>query len=272
MKLIIFIILIFISECKPDQGYIRMQCKTDTLWFPDGRIRFESNKKDWKAILFSPVQPLPMNLQYHASGFTAIVPKNTGTIEGLGKLVCISGSKKYFFNIVLKNRVVTISGYLYTAPKYIQVDSSISQQRIWYKTDQYSNLMLSDSQDACFFDEEIINTSRKAGIYTPIKQNPITAYYILSGATKLIPIQVLTDANKKLLHVIAGPLKDKYGNVLQNGTLAHFFYTSNDYLYRTEKSVNNGYAEMFVRQDSIKNLYVTINNVYSKKIKLATVR
>jgi hypothetical protein len=237
--------------------------------FPKDTFHFQSNSKDWSAILYSFTQPVELSIEPERKGFRVIVDRNSGIVEGPAHLCLTSGKTNFFFTVNLLNTGDSLSQMVdYRSPKTVNPDSNIQHQSIIHKVDRFQNL--ETVIDANFFFEREYILSPVVKTYRAIEDKPLTAYYMQAGSCAKIPISSSFDADKGRFNISAGILKDKYGNNIADGSLIRFIYANGKNIYRQESLVKNGfaYAQIPSKNQEIYKLYAETNNVKSGVIEL----
>jgi hypothetical protein len=96
----------------------------------------------------------------------------------------------------------------------------------------------------------------------------LTSYYVQAGSCASIPLGYLIDNTKNQLQIKAGPLYDRYKNLVAEGSLIRFVISDSTRTYQIESLVHDGYAEakMPFIQNRTYSLYAYTNNVKSQNI------
>jgi hypothetical protein len=138
-----------------------------------------------------------------------------------------------------------------------------------HRIDQWRNLTI-DSLNNKFFFEEIIVLKPKAGTFRAQADKSLTSFYMQPGSCTTIPIVMDYRKSENAYNIIAGPMSDKYGNKIADGTKAVFIYNDGSTDYRTESSALNGFATTNIpaEKGQVMHLTVQINETISATIKL----
>ncbi|WP_343561433.1 hypothetical protein [Sphingobacterium sp.] len=235
------LILLFLS-CKEEEKMPHWPLNTNELVLPAKGITFDWNPKEQcRAILYSFSQPMELPTSM-INGQLLIDLKNIiGVTEGPAELVLL-GQDAYHFPLRLKNKgpeqLLTKTFY---SPRTFDPDSSLIQQRLYVKVDQHRNLHPFSSTE--YFKEMNYLLPTQAGTYCPEQNNPMSCYYINPGACAAIPFRIRRESDS-LIQVEAGPLVDRYNNVIANGTLAQFILNEGKNISIGEVLVQKGYAKI----------------------------
>jgi len=271
IKLVKYItVLLLLSACnKPVDKPVWLNPQP-IISYPDVQVQFKSKTTNWSATLISFIQPIPLSIKYNSNGFTVLNENKNGVIEGPAQICLSSGSEYFYYPVNLQNKewgAVTHKDY--RSPKTVNPDSSLHQQRMVHGINQYRNLVYTEKKTQYFFEEDII-LAPKAGNYRAISNEPLSAYYIQPGSCANIPIKAIYNKQKDSYEVTAGPLKDKYDNQVEDGTLVAFIYTDNKTTNRMEAALLHGYATVFIpaKEQPTVSLKAKVNETTSATIQL----
>jgi len=241
--------------------------QSDTLSLPGKALLFSAKEKNWKAVLQTMTHPVPLITIYKSGKLLVTTENNSGITGGPAQICLFRGTNYFFYPVYLENSSFHPLTKEYRSPKTVNPDSSLLQQRIVYTIDEHRNI--SAGKKDYFFEEEI-QLAPKAGIYRAIKDEPLTAYYVQEGSCTGIPLQSGFLKEENAYRVTAGPLKDKYGNTVANGTLVAFNYSDGKYVWRTEAALQDGYAYLLIPAERDKKYSVNakVNEAISKTIQL----
>jgi hypothetical protein len=236
--------------------------------YPTYSFRFKSKDTNWYATLISFTQPISLIVKYEKNGFSLHTPSQSGIIEGPAQL-CLSYKENfYYYPVKIVNRIDSMRHLVdFRSPKTVNSDSSLNHQSIIYFNDRFQNLKrLEDSSS--FFLEKEITLDPKAKTYRAIENIPLTSYYVQAGSCASIPLGYLIDNTKNQLQIKAGPLYDRYKNLVAEGSLIRFVISDSTRTYQMESLVHDGYAEakMPFIQNRTYSLYAYTNNVKSQNI------
>jgi len=267
-KLLLHIILLFsLAACKNKTVEKPVWLnESATVQMPDALLQFSSTDKNWKATLQSFTQPIPLQLNYHDSGFIIQLLNYEGVTEGKAQLILNNGKQYFYYDVLLVNEKKSSTKKDYRSPKTVNPDSSLQQQRILHQIDANRNI-LSISNN--YFSEEEITLSPKAGTFRAIADEPLSSYYVLAGSCVNINVKSTYNKEKEIFTVTAGPLKDKYNNTVADGTLVAFIYNDEEHSYRMETALLDGVATVFIPSANKKySLYAKVNETISNTISL----
>ncbi len=235
---------------------------------PDFQLKFNTNIKNWKAVILGFTQPLPLVIQYQDSNIVVSLQNEKGIIEGPAQICLYTNDTYFYYPVNLQNKsFITADTKDYRSPKTVNPDSSLLQQSILHKIDNNRNLVYAFEKNEYFLEKEI-SLLPNASISRAIEDKPITAFYVLPGSCTSIPLSGTYNAEKNIFKIIAGPLKDKYNNTVADGTLVSFIYTNNIKTCRMESTLLNGFAYINIPSDNKMKfqLRAEINNTVSKTI------
>jgi hypothetical protein len=272
-KTINYIVLtFFLASCKSKQLEKPIWVNnSSTVVIPIDSLQFKTPVKGWKAELLSFIQPIPLIISYNDTGFYILSKTSTGAIEGRAQ-ICLSKGKNYFYYpISIYNKpMAAVSVKEYRSPKTVNPDSSLVQQKIKHRIDQWRNLS-PDSLTHKFFFEEIIVLKPKAGTFRAQADKSLTSFYMQPGSCTNIPVVMEYEKTENVYNVTAGPMTDKYGNKIADGTKAVFIYNDGNTDYRMESSALNGFASSNIPAEKghTMHLSVHINETISTTIKLS---
>jgi hypothetical protein len=263
-------LIAFVISCKSKQPEKPVLLNPSTIVsVPAEKFLFKSTHKNWKASLLSFTQPIPVLLDTNSNGFSLSLQHSYGVTEGPAQIVLSYNKQFFYYDVTLHNNsfgVITERDYRF--PKTVNPDSSLKQQRMLHRIDEWRNIINAPHQTKHFY-EDIIQLNPIAGNYRAQKSKPISAFYIQPGSAVAIPVQsIYSKANDEFI-VTAGPLKDANSNTVANGTLVAFLYTDGEKNYRTEAALLNGMAIVHLpaKQKSFL-LKANIHTTYSNTIQL----
>lgn len=240
------------------------------VYAPSDSLHFKCEGKQWKAVLVGYIQPIELKTLPTTKGITIVFARNSGVIEGPAHLILSKGDQYFMYDFNLLNTKDTIiTEKDYRSPKTVNPDSSLNQQRIVFEYDQWHNLVQNKNTRA-FFSEQMISLPTKAGTYHAQKDKPLSAFYVQAGSAAAIPVKATYLSKDRAFKVIAGPLKDRYNNIVANGTLVLFKYYDGSKTTIREIASLNGYATDEIKVDGGKEYLLTANihETHSKPIML----
>lgn len=240
--------------------------KTATVQMPDDVLHFSSVDKNWNATLQSFIQPIPVKIYYHDTGFDIQLINNEGVTEGRAQIILNNDSQFFYYDVILVNKHNNRTEKDYRSPKTINPDSSLQQQRIIHQIDGNRNIV---SKDRNFFKEEIITLSPSSGTFYAIANESLSAYYVQAGSCVSIHLKYTYNKEKKIFTVTADSLKDKYNNNVADGTVVAFVYSNGIQTFRREAALLNGSASVFIPTSKNKyTLFAKVNETNSNSINL----
>lgn len=241
-------------------------------WFhiQSDSLAFIASGKKWEVALLSFTQPIPMQLVYTKNGFIVFPKYRSGIIEGNAELVLTHRNQSFYYALALKNKKAgLIYERDYRSPKTVNPDSSLQQQSIVHRYDQWRNLHQLQSHSG-YFTESPIQLPATSGVYRAQELNAVSAYYVQAGSALSIPIKAIYDRKEKAFIVVAGPLKDRHNNLVANGTLVKFEYSDDRHFFLKEATVLNGFATTSIQPENNKKyqLKASIHQTFSNTIEL----
>lgn len=266
---IVLIILLVSCYSKPVEKPVWLNKKA-IVSFPADTFLFKSETKNWKAILLSFSQPVPLQINYNTEGFVLFAKNKAGITEGAAQLILSNDNHFFYYELNLHNHSYgTITDKDYRSPKTVNPDSGLHQQRIVHTIDEWRNLVYTEKPFQYFFEEEI-TLAPVAKNYRAQNNKPITAFYVQPGSAVSINISAVFDKQENMFIVTAGPVKDKYNNVVSNGTLVAFVYNNRQNYFRMEAALLNGFATVNIpaEKNTTYNLTARINETASQTIQL----
>lgn len=240
------------------------------VYAPSDSLHFNCKGKEWKAVLAGYIQPIELKTIPTTNGITILFARNAGIIEGPAHLLLSKGNQYFIYDFNLLNTSDSIlTEKDYRSPKTVNPDSSLNQQRIVFEYDQWHNLVQNKNTRE-FFSEQMISLPTKADTYQAQKNKPLSAFYVQAGSAVAIPVNATYFSKDQAFKVIAGPLRDRYNNIVANGTLVLFKYEDGSKTTIREIASLNGYAIDKIKVDGIMEYRLTANihETYSKPIML----
>jgi hypothetical protein len=264
------IILLSSAACKNRHIEKPVLLNKETLVaVPGNAFLFRSKEDNWQAVLATFTQPVPLQIDYTDEGFALRLHHKFGITEGPAHIILSKNNRRFFYRVNLLNASFgSITDREYRSPKTINPDSGIASQKINHTIDSWRNLIFTE-QSADYFKEELISLSPVAGTFRAQKEKPITAFYVQPGSAIHISLNALYDKEDNSFEVTAGPLKDKHGNIVANGTTVAFIYTDGQKHYRMEAALQNGMAKVKIpARAKTYNVYAKVNETISLTIQL----
>lgn len=225
-----------------------------TILLNKDTLRFDVPAVIWKAKINTPVQTIHPQIMQHGSKLWIIPTASQGVIEGLSYLTLTSEENSYIISFQLKNP--SRSGQLVDtrSPKTVNTDSSLVQQQLLHARDSAGNLL--PLKPGSLFEENQLALSSLTGTYPGMSDTKYSSYYIEAGTVHTIPIKLIPLPNQRQVIVEAGPLQDRVGNLIANGTLLTFFGEKDNQLLHYET----------VSQDAFARIILPISEVQGMKI------
>ncbi len=268
---LIWYTLVSLSACR--QHLLRRPVPASeltTLTVPFEGLAFVATGRNWKATLLTFTQPIELNIEYTNTGFIVFQDSPAGIIEGPGKLCLNSGNNHFFYDAWLQNQEFTSPETIdIRSPKTVNPDSSLNQQRIVFTIDEWSNIVSVNEENHLFFEEEVFLLPL-AGVYRAQEYNPLSAFNVQPGSCVSIPLNAQFNEGDQHILAKAGPLKDRFDNLVADGTVVTFIYDDGQYIYRTETALINGFALTEIPFDPGNNyqLYAQVHSTHSITIQL----
>ncbi len=244
----------------------------DTLIIQDLQPRFATGCSKWKAVLYSSVQPLELHTSFSNNSLTLSAAGDAAVVEGPAQICLEYGKQLFYYPVYLKNKAAAPEIYKeFRSPKTVNPDSSLVQQRIIYSRDINCNLLAVRGKSVYFFEDEI-KLAPRAAVERAVKDDALSAYYVQPGSCIAIPLQAVFRREEKIFYVTAGPLKDKYGNTVADGTLVSFNYDKAASAAHMEATLLNGFAAVSIPVEGNEGcrLLATVNNIVSQPVNLRT--
>ena len=267
MRKLITIIILAITAISCDKKIEKPTWLNQTLVisYNDIVFRFKTNEQDLQAILITSIQPINLKADYQ-NGVLKVYPINKGgIIEGKAQICLRNNKTSFFYDVEIKNGTKAVFRKDYRSPKTLNPDSSLIQQRIVYRVDEFRNVT-SYNNNLLFF-EDNLKASTKAGTYQTEKNNPLNAYYVQAGSCNKINIIFKKNIDKNIIEVIAGPLMDNFNNLIADGTLVTFYY-QNNYTSIITATTLKGYAQVEILFSRDLVVYAQINQLKSNLLKI----
>lgn len=265
MRNMILYSLLFILgfSCKPNQQKPLWLNPRSVLDFHFNELKFSCKAGNWTALLLTSVQPILLKSSYEKGILTIHSPIKGGAIAGAALVCLLRNDESFYYPVQLINKRADTSTIVFRSPKTVNPDSSLVQQRIHYQIDEYRNI--SAAKNTQLFDENDVLLRPKTGTYRTEDNNPLTSYYVQAGSCVRIPLNSSLNRIEKVFEITAGPLKDKDGNLIADGTLVTFVF-QNEQVSTMEVSTVNGFAISKIPAISSYKMYAQINHLKSKKL------
>lgn len=262
----LYIILLFsLAACnKKDAEKPTWLNVSAVVQLPAASLQFTSSHRNWKARLQSFIQPIPLRLQYHDSGFVIHLQNKQGIVEGPAQIIIENGQHYYYYDVFLVNEQTATTKKDYRSPKTVNPDSSLLQQRILHVINVNRNLLVRNNH---YFTEEEITLAPKAGTFRAIDSEPLSAYYVQAGSCAGITLKSTYNKEKELFTVTTGTLKDNYNNIVADGTLVAFLFSDDKQTYRMEAALRDGVATVYIPSARKKYILIaTVNQTVSNTL------
>lgn len=270
----IFIYIIIASGCfsckrKSVQSPVWLNPSSE-ISVPADILFFEAEGKEWNASLLSFTQSVPLSVQHTETGFLITPKSKAGITEGPAKLVVSRKGKKFYYDIALKNKYPGDTVKMdYRSSKTVNPDSSLQQQQITHRVDRWRNIIVTGGTSACFFEKDI-SLPPVTGVFRAQPEVALSSFYILPGSCTNLPVSARYSKEANAFLVTAGLLKDRYNNIVADGTLVTFKYNDGQYQYRMETALLKGYATAKIPapRNVCFSLTAIVNETVSKPITL----
>lgn len=267
---VLYMALFTLFSCGKDQVDKPILLNKSTVRFAAGDVlTFKAIPAQWQARLLSLTQPIPVVLMPTNDGFRLKMQNKYGITEGPAQLVIYNDNQYFYYDIYLYNKTTgQITERDYRFPKTVNPDSSLNQQKMIHQIDQWRNVLYLPNSNI-YFNEEIISLSPKTNTIRAQKDKPISAYYIQPGSATSVAVKFVYNKIADEYIVTAGPITDKYKNIVANGTVVNFNYEDKEKYHLMQVQLHNGFAEARIPAGrKTYNLYANINNNLSKTITL----
>jgi hypothetical protein len=247
MKSLFYFITCFLllSGCESRQTEMPVWANSvDTITLPAPQLIFKTANKDWNATLLTFVQPVKLATSFINGRLFVDVANTGGVLEGPAQICLSSGRSQYYYPVYILNKPSKTVTREYRSSKTVNPDSSLTQQRIIHSIDANQNLISLNKNE--YFFERIISITPIAGTYHIVKKQGLSAYYVQPGSCKTILVKGVYRKENRSFYVTAGPLKDRYVNIVANGTLVRFTYKDLSGIHQAESLLLNGYASISI--------------------------
>ena len=243
--------------------------KEKIISVPGDSFSFQSNEKNWQAVLLSFTQPVPLQIDYTSDGFILQLQHEFGITEGPAHIILSKNNQHFIYEVNLQNESYgSITEKDYRSPKTVNPDSSLVLHQMIHSIDEWRNLVYTN-QSLQYFSEELLLLAPTAGTFRAQKEKPITAFYVQPGSATAVNVNAVYNKAENVFEVTAGPLKDKYNNTVANGTTVAFIYTDGQNHYRMEAALQNGTASVKIPSNKkTYSLYAKVNETISNTIQL----
>jgi hypothetical protein len=271
ISVVISLVLLHCISCKtPTLQQPVWINEKDTVIIPESEFIFSTEVNTWRAWLLTATQPVQLTNDYQNKKLVASALHKKGITEGPAR-ICLQSDEQFFFYpvYIINSDTTPVINRDYRSPKTVNPDSSLGQQRIIHQYDINRNIEQTQRGHHFFYENEI-RLSPVTATYRAIELEPLTSFYVQPGSCVSIPVSATFNSDKQVYDVIAGPLKDKDGNIVADGTSIAFIYTNGKETSRMEVSLLKGYAQALlpVLQKNGYTLIVRVNKTVSTKITL----
>jgi hypothetical protein len=214
----------------------------DTLYF----VTIETG---WEATFYTSIQPVQASILQKDDTLKVFIENSRKIKNGNATLSLKTKNKSYFYSVNLKNTDFSeLQWSELRTPKSLNLDFPLPQQLFLYVVDGHGNLI--ESEPNQYFMEELVIHPPNIGTFRGVTNTPLSSFYIGAGEVTGIPINYKLFSSKKLLEIISGPLKDKYGNLIAEGTSARFILKTGDIIKNIDAYVIGGMAKVKVPVES----------------------
>ena len=229
----------------------------------------------WEYFLLTPRQPIL--LRSIARGGKIVIPfqfKDQFS-EGPAAICCTKNGIAFFYPLQLVYRAGDETVAVkkdYHSPKTVNPDSSLMQQRIIFVMNQQRNLLRLPPNfkkgPTRYFFSDSIRLKPVTAIYLPEPSYPVSAIYVQPGTDIPFGLTAKYVAGENAFIISTGCIKDKYENIVADGTSVSFLYRNNNSIYRMEAPSWQGIATVKIPADASQTFTVSavINEFHSKSI------
>jgi hypothetical protein len=230
----------------------------------------DSVNKVKQCLLYTTAQPIILNFKSNGDTLLVQLPNDAHFINGNAHLALVFEDDLFVSAPFIFKHGSELTSELkdYRSPKTVITDSSLNQQSIIYTIDEHRNLL---SQEGDKYVVEEWNTlSPKAATYRADKDAPESSYYVLAGSVATIQLQLVSQEVNKPIVFKTNILKDKYGNVVDDGTKAVFTIKTDGATSRIETAVLDGmlYLNLPVIYTTSFDITAAINNTNSNTLNI----
>ncbi|GHB79692.1 hypothetical protein GCM10007390_37270 [Persicitalea jodogahamensis] len=245
--------------------------KSEIVSIPADTLSFNTSHSEWEAMLYTHIQPLKMRT-HQANGrlMVFLLPGQGGILEGPARLELATGNRHFYYPVTVRNSVVkTGSMKDYRSPKTVNPDSALAQQRIVHIIDPARNLL--ELPGKGYFLEQELTLDPTVAVYRANADKPLTAYYVEPGSCVNVPVQAGYKKGNNSFEVVVGPLIDRHGNTVADGTLVTLTLRSGGKVWHLEENLQNGLvsrtlpAQKFIGFD----VQANVQDRFSKTLKLS---
>lgn len=259
--IISIIVIIFSIGCKKEIASVRPQplIYQDTL-YPDDYSKYTflvNPELQWSTSIQTFRQTYLIKNEIIDSILSLHISLEETFNEGSAYLILNDGISNYFYPLVLKNNYKRTKWkkFDFRSPKTVNTDSTLQHQSLIYYLDTLQNILLSDTSSYFPFKKISLNTltEKKQALAF---QN-LSTYYVNPGNAISIELQYIKNLIKNKYTISTLPLKDKYNNIVTDGTLLTFTILQNKKTIIQEVQTQNGIAQIEVPIDAKANTSIT---------------
>lgn len=234
MKCIFKSLLVFLlfscNNGKLDKPVLLSQA--DTISTQSLNLKFKTQHKNWKAILFTFNQPIELNTSFRDSTLQVNYSSKKLNLNSAANLCLIANDNCFNYNFFLKNSAsVKEIQKDYRSPKTVNSDSSLQHDRVSYLLDEAQNLVAINNK---IFNQEQFGLQPQVLTKNAIDNNNLSAFYVQAGSLQSIEIKSIIDSAKNAYVISTNVMKDRYNNIIANGTKICF-----------EGLLNNGVSKIY---------------------------
>ncbi|WP_200977573.1 hypothetical protein [Echinicola sp. 20G] len=245
--------------------WLNKQNRLNEASFP---LSFKIEGEAWEAILYSSIQPILLTGTFRSGMLDLEFPQGTKIIAGPANLVVYNGKKTFYYPIWIDLDSCRIDQVEFRSPKTVNTDSVLRHQQLLYKIDEVGNLRKMNND--AWFEEQEIELEEKAGVYQTKLEDPLKSFYVQSGSPVEIPFELIYIEGVANRELVAGPMVDKYGNLLADGTLVKVELRNGSKTWLRELYSKNGVAKMTLEKGLFRKCeaLAKVYQVQSKVIKI----
>ncbi|MGR3811927.1 hypothetical protein [Jiulongibacter sp. NS-SX5] len=234
----VFIALLFTElSCANKEGQLLWLNESERVVFQNFQMLFISSIPEIKDVrLYTTAKPFYLNYTLQHDTLTISKPEAEGIIEGPAVLTINTEDQTHYFEFYLTNNKQFAQLIDYRSPKTVNPDSILEHQQIIHRIDEFRNIQ--NLNDGKLFFEQMLGVTEKVGAYYATENKPISCYYLQAGSAEEIPISVKKSTNGSAINI--GPLKDKIGNPVSDGTNVNIQYTANQIRFKRSSVVLDG--------------------------------
>ncbi|MBD8488978.1 hypothetical protein IFO69_09500 [Echinicola sp. CAU 1574] len=236
--------------------------KKEIFGLSDFTANFLVEGEEWEGILFTSSQPIILEGKQVSGKLRLSIPMGKNLIGGPANLELRNGKHAFYYPLWLKVDTVEVKWIEFRSPKTVNTDSVLMHQQLVYKTDGIGNILKVDSD--LWFKERSITLSEEVGVYPTSDDEPLKAFYVQPGSPTAVPLMLKEKEGSINNDLIVGPMKDRYGNLLADGTLVKIILKNDTKTWLKEIYAKDGMANMTIERGEFDG-YEVLAMVYQVK-------